>query len=78
MEKTTELLFHRKRASELEQFKKQFDTELNTEKNARKELEVKTTAEIKVYKQKNKKLHAQNKVLKAAITEMTRFFQSMD
>ena len=78
MEKTTELLFQKKKASELEAFKKEFDVELNAEKNARKELEVKKAAEIKIYKQKNKHLKTQNKVLKAAISEMTRFFQTMD
>ena len=51
---------------------------MNAEKNARKELVVKTSAEIKVYKQKNKKLSSHNKVLKAAISEMTNFFQTID
>ena len=58
----------------MEQFKQEFDATLNAEKNARKELIVKTSAEIKVYKQKNKKLSSHNKVLKAAISEMTNFF----
>ena len=40
----------------MEAFKKEFDVELNAEKNARKELEVKKAAEIKIYKQKNKHL----------------------
>ena len=51
---------------------------MNAEINARKELEVKTSAELKVFKQKNKKLSSHNKVLKAAISEMTRFFQQLD
>lgn len=34
----------------MEQFKQEFDATLNAEKNARKELAVKTSAEIKVYK----------------------------
>ena len=47
---------------------------LNAEINARKELDVKTQAEIRLYKSKNKHLKNQNKVLKAAIQDMTRFF----
>ena len=50
MAKTTELLFQTRKASELESFKKEFDAELSAEKNARKELQVKTSAEMKIYK----------------------------
>ena len=74
MEKTTELLFQKKKASELEAWKEEYDVVLNAEINARKELDVKTQAEIRLYKSKNKHLKNQNKVLKAAIQDMTRFF----
>ena len=74
MEKTTELLFQKKKASELEAWKQEYDVVLNAEINARKELDVKTQAEIRLYKSKNKHLKNQNKVLKAAIQDMTRFF----
>ena len=78
MEKTTELLFQKKKASELEAWKQEYDVQLNAEINARKELDVKSQAEIRLYKSKNKHLKNQNKVLKAAIQDMTRFFQQMD
>ena len=46
MEKTTELLFQKKKIGELEKFKREFDSTLSQEQAARKDLEVKTTTEI--------------------------------
>ena len=41
-------------------------------------MEVRSTAEIAIYKKRNSKLSAQNKVLKEALGEMTSFFQQVD
>ena len=56
MEKTTELLFQKKKIGELETFKREFDQTLNAELNSRKELEVKSSAEISLFKKRNSKL----------------------
>ena len=75
MEKTTELLFQKKKIGELEKFKREFDQKLSNEMVARKELELKTTAEMSIFTKRNKKLSKQNKILKEALSEMTSFFQ---
>lgn len=56
MEKTTELLFQKKKIGELEKFKREFDQKLSNEMVARKELELKTTAEMSIFTKRNKKL----------------------
>ena len=78
MEKTAELLFQKQKIADLEKFKKEFQNNLNVEVSQRKELEVKSNAEISVYKKRNTKLSRQNKVLKNALNEMTRFFSALD
>lgn len=45
---------------------------------ARKELELKTTAEMAIFTKRNSRLSKQNKVLKEALGEMTSFFQQVD
>ena len=77
IEKTTELLFNKKKISELEKFKREFDQILGNEKAARRELELKTSAEMSIFKKRNSKLSKQNKVLKEALSEMTNFFQQL-
>ena len=78
IEKTTELLFIKKKVGDLEQFKNEFDSTLNAEVAARRELKVKTDAELEVYKKRNHKLSKENKVMRAAIKEMTCFFEQVD
>ena len=56
MEKTTELLFQKKKIGELEKFKREFDSTLSQEQAARKDLEVKTTTEISSFQKRNSKL----------------------
>ena len=77
MEKTTELLFQKKKIGELEKFKREFDQTFSNEQAARKELELKSTAELSIYKKRNSKLSNQNKVLKEALSEMTNFFSQV-
>lgn len=48
VERTTELLFVKKKAGELEQYKHEFDQTLNAEIAARRELKIKTDAELDV------------------------------
>ena len=74
MEKTTELLFQKKKIGELEKFKREFDQTLGHEQAARKELKLKSSAEIGIIKKRNSKLNRQNMVLKEALSEMTSFF----
>jgi len=71
IEKTTELLFVKKKVGELEDFKHEFDAALNTEVNARRELKLKTDVEIDMYKKRNHRLSRENKVMRAALKEMT-------
>ena len=51
---------------------------MNNEIAQRKEIEVKSNAELALFKKRNHKLSKQNKVLKGALGEMTRFFQALD
>ena len=78
MEKATELLFQKRKIGDLEKFKREFDSTLSQEQSSRKELELKTSAEISIFKKRNSKLQKQNKVLKEALGEMTNFFQQVD
>lgn len=78
VEKTTELLFQRKRIAELEKFKLEFNQTLGSEQAARKELELKSSAEIAVIKKRNSKLSKQSRVLREALSEMTSFFEQLD
>lgn len=71
IEKTTELLFVKKKVGELEDFKHEFDSALNTEVVARKELKLKTDVEIDMYKKRNHKLSRENKAMRGALREMT-------
>ena len=77
VEKTTELLFVKKRAGELEEFKHDFDSTLNAEVVARKELQVRTDAEIDMYKKRNHKLSRENKAMRVALKELSQFFESV-
>jgi len=61
----------------LEKFKREFDQTFSNEQAARKELELKSTAELSIYKKRNSKLSSQNKVLKEALSEMTNFFSQV-
>ena len=51
---------------------------MNAEVAARRELKVKTDAELEIYKKRNHKLSKENKVMRAAIKEMTCFFEQID
>lgn len=77
VEKTTELLFIKKRAGELEDFQREFDSKLNAEVVAAKELKLKTDAEVDMYKKRNHKLSRENKVMRGALKEMTQFFDTV-
>jgi prefoldin subunit 5 len=50
---------------------------LNTEIVAGKELKLKSDAEISIYKKRNHKLSRENKVMRAALKEMTSFFEQV-
>ena len=78
MEKSTELLFQKRRVGELTMFKQEFDQVFNAEKNQRKELELRSNAEILAHRKRNQKLLRQNRILKSTLRDFTVFFQNLE